>query len=927
MKNTALRGTIIMLAAVALIGAVIALSVAQAQQTQRTYTISVTPDKVLESDSTVTIEVKVTASPAFDADPGLHLYIANEEDGDECDIISSTKCDNSASRGVDRDFNLDDPGPMALQSASNTVTASLSFTPNQDMMIEGDEKIYLALCPVGTRDQCSTSNLLGTASITIVGERVYVDNTDKVATTTDLTHPDTTSKTQVAGAFMTGSDTDGYRLNNVRLKFANDSSGPDDNPMGVTVGLYENSDAGLPGTRIDYLCFLKDPLSNNCSTPENGIAERSDVIFTKPEGILLDPGTKYWVVVEGTAGLLEVTTDHGETTRQPGWTVQDRILKNTQQGTTNWEADASRSLKMQVSGIPRGGVVVDTDLNNPGAQTSLRMRENSSSTYSVRLDSPPLKDTKVEVTSANRSIATAVHYLVDGASTTTLTFSAGNAGANLWWTPQTVTVHGGFVNNTLGTTIGHSVSGDSVRDPAGVPNVRVSVEDAFTDVTLLDNIGNRADRLFSRENSTNTIAQPFRVGQDEYSLSYVQVDFASTSGGVEVRVCAEDSIARSSDGDCLQYTGPAAPSAGLHTYYLASEKILSAGKRYYVVVCLGSGSVHLTDDTNEVRALGWSLGADHVTGDDTDTTTPLKDWTSGDGIAKVKLVGYQIPTEQAATPTPTPTATPTETPTPTPTPTVTPTGTPTPTPTPTATGSPTPTPTITPTPTSTATPTITPTPTATPAPGTPTATPMATATAAPVPGVAPRDLRVAARTQTTATITWTPGADATGYIAIARIPGESVSLWKISERLDGEARSYTFTGLRQKIYTYFVYALDASGSILQRVDGSLFSISVVGSGPPALDVTPRGLSVVRSGSTAILTWTPGSDAASQVVAAEISGDRSSRQIFRNLSATANSQAFTGLKQGVYTYVVLAFDTYGNFSAPDGTFYYGWTTDQ
>ena len=50
MKSMAVRGTIIILAAVALIGAVVALRVAQAQTqtTPRTYTISVTPDKVLE---------------------------------------------------------------------------------------------------------------------------------------------------------------------------------------------------------------------------------------------------------------------------------------------------------------------------------------------------------------------------------------------------------------------------------------------------------------------------------------------------------------------------------------------------------------------------------------------------------------------------------------------------------------------------------------------------------------------------------------------------------------------------------------------------------------------------------------------------------------------------------------------------------------
>ena len=43
MKSMAVRGTIIILVAVALIGAVVALRVAQAQQPARTYTMSVTP--------------------------------------------------------------------------------------------------------------------------------------------------------------------------------------------------------------------------------------------------------------------------------------------------------------------------------------------------------------------------------------------------------------------------------------------------------------------------------------------------------------------------------------------------------------------------------------------------------------------------------------------------------------------------------------------------------------------------------------------------------------------------------------------------------------------------------------------------------------------------------------------------------------------
>ncbi len=894
MTSMALRGTIIMLAAVALIGAVVALRIAQAQNQPRTYEISVTPDKVVEG-SDATIEVKVTASLPSTQSETVYLHVANDEDGSGCDIIPDANCVNTASNGSnDTDFNLTTSVNATFDANTTMTTASSSITPRQDAMIEGDEKIYLALCPVSDRAQCDASNLLATASITIVGERVYVDNTGKIAATTDLTHPDGSSTTKVAGAFMTGSDTDGYRMNNVKLQFGADAS---NTPADVTVGLHRDN-SGVPGTLVGELCPLSD---TDCSSPYSGNAAGAEVIFASQEGRLLDPGAKYWVVVTGMSGLLNTTSDHGQT-GVSGWSIHDGIIMDTSTSGVNvWKSDTSRSLKMEVSGIPRGGVVVDTDPDTGGAQTALRVDENSTSTYSVRLDSPPLKETKVEVTSANRSIATAVH-LNGNVSTTTLTFTKGNGGDNPWWDPQTVTVHGGFVNSNLSTTIGHSASGDSIRDPANLPSVSVSVRDAVTDVTLLDNIGNRADSLFSPTSATttNTIAQLFTVGPDEYKLTYIQVDFASASSGVEVRVCAEDSATarQNSGGDCTKYEGPGSPSAGLHTYTynLPGGKEVSAGESYYVVVCGGTGniSVHLTDDTNEDRDLGWSLGDSHVTGDDSDATTPINSWPSGDGIAKMKLIGYLIDTTLA--PTPTPTVTPTPTPTATPTPTGSATATPTPTPTP--------------------TPTLTPLPA-----GSPTATPTVTATPMSVAGVAPSGLRVATRTRSEATLTWTPGADATSQAIVAITGGDT----KFALNLRSGARSHTFTGLLPQVYTYHVIGFDVSGEY-KSASGNLYSASVTDNGPPKLRAKPTGLNVRRTGGTAILSWTPGPDAAGHIVAAEISGDKSSRQISPSLAADTDSYTFGGLKQGVYTYLVLAVDQYGNYQASDGSWYYDWTTD-
>lgn len=988
MRNRALLGTLIMLAAVALIGAVVALRIAQAQSTPRTYTISVTPNKVLEPTNQVAedvnITVEVTASPAFNIDPTLYLYIANEDDEDGCDFIPDSQCPNSARQGNDGDFTGRDTGDMTWVDTSKSETATVVITLKQDFKIEGDEKIYLVLCADESSSssgelKCTGNNdePLATAYVTIVGERVYVDNTSNNATTTDLDHPSDTAtdKTQVAGAFMTGSDTDGYRLNNIKLKFGGEAA---DAPLNITVGLYEDSN-NRPHTRIGYLCLLKNPIQNDCSTPEDGIAVDSDAIFTKPEGILLDPGTKYWVVVEGTRGLLEVTTVNSETSAF-GWTIGNEILKSTQQGSRAWTPDNARSLKMEVSGIPRGGIIVDTDTNADGIQTSpLRVDENGTATYSVRLDSPPLDETVIMAASGNRSVATI--------STSSLVFigsncnqsDSNNSDSNCWWEPHVVTAKGGFVDANTATDITHAVSSVPsvhLRDAGNLPRANVNVADAVTDAPFLDNIGNATSSVHELL-STSSLAQPFRVGGGEYDLKYVQVDFDTppSSEEVQVQVCPKRSNAEAPDlsaNACSEFTNAITTAVdrdtGLNTYQFSAGKIVSGGKTYYVVVSGDAGKVRLTNDTNEFRSDGWSLGDSHSTSTASSVnvaTTQLdntSEWKKvSSAAARVKLVGRPIeaaPHTPTPTPTPTPTATATHTPTPTPTGTGSPTATPTPDATATAqeatataqaatataqaatatalaadatatalAGDPTAQAIATATAqAANATATAQANATATAQAGTPTVTPTVTATAVPVSGVTPSGLNVSARTQTTATISWIPGADAEGYIAIARIPGESVGSWKFSERLDGAARSYTFTGMRQKIYTYYVYVLDTSGSILRAPDGSLRSISVVGSGPPALDVAPSGLSVVRSGTTSIVRWTPGADAASQVVAAMIDGDRSSLQIESNLSSTASSQAFTGLKQGVYTYHILAFDDYGNYASPSGSFYYAWITE-
>ena len=911
MTNTALRGTVILLVAIALIATVVALRVARAQQSERTYTISATPNKVLEpggdASTSVNITVNIAVSRAFtnsdSADArSVHLHIANDNDGNGCDIIPDSECVNPADRQQDIIYT----GSVRTHSfapSSTTVKMGFGFTPEQDAKIEGDEKIYLALCSGPARD-CSKTNsnnkLLATTAVTIVGEKVWADNSDKTDTTTVALKP----SQPVAAAFTTGSDSDGYRMNNVRLKFGGSAGGGADDPNApeaVSVGLHADQN-GQPQRRIAALCRLLT--SGGCASgPSDSPTAGKEWIYALPEGVLLKPNTRYWVAVSGTKGLLETTDDHTET-GAPGWTIRNGISSDTDTSDFfDWTHSDSHSLKMQISGIPRrGAVVVDTDPDKAGAQTALSVVEDRTGAYKVYLDSPPLKKTTVKVASGDRSVASV------STESQSLTFTKGNCNSTqdpsvskkCWWEPQTVTVKGGFVHGDPNTTITHSANTDEIK-PDSLPSVRVGVTSRLDAGRLLYNIGNAASS--SRElSSTSSIAQQFTVRGGNYSLTHVQVDFESTPApaGVTVRVCAKKSAADRPDfsaNACSTYTSPAGskPSDGLHTYEFLGGKNVIGRERYYVVVSGSAGKVRLTGDAGEISSYGWSLDDGLIT---STSTSPNESsaWTRvNNAAAKVNLVG------RSKSPTPTPTASATASPTPSPTPT--PTATSSPTLTPTPTGSPTATPTVTPTPTGSLMPTPTP-------------------TVVSVAGVTPSGLAVATRTQATATITWIPGASATGYAVLARAGSDM----KFNTDLDGEARSYTFTGLSQKVYTYYVIGKDASGNF-RAPGGSLYAAQpVTGPGPPALDVAPSGLSVVRSGSTAIITWTPGADAARQVAAAIISGDSSSRKISERLYATTNSYVFTGLKSGSYTYAVLAFDSYGNYSAPDGTIYYAATSD-
>ena len=145
------------------------------------------------------------------------------------------------------------------------------------------------------------------ASITQQNSTTLVSNTGQ-ATGNDLA-----VSADVAQPFTTGSEAGGYRLTGVQLLLGLQSG----TAPGFSVSIHEDLSSGLPGSSLGALTMVGS-LSNTTSL----------VQFTASgNGISLDAGTTYWVVLDThlqTANanfVTKVTTSHAEDTAAAGWSI------------------------------------------------------------------------------------------------------------------------------------------------------------------------------------------------------------------------------------------------------------------------------------------------------------------------------------------------------------------------------------------------------------------------------------------------------------------------------------------------------------------------------------------------------------------------------------------------------------------------------
>ncbi|MDE0136078.1 MAG: hypothetical protein OXM54_14680, partial [Acidimicrobiaceae bacterium] len=146
----------------------------------------------------------------------------------------------------------------------------------------------------------------------------------------------------VAQAFTTGSNSGGYSLRSVDVRFAN--IGSTFSASSLTAGVYTSS-GGVPGTSLGTLA---KPSSFPVSTADQTLT------FTSA-GTYLAPNTTYFLVIDSSANaantrIRETSSDSEDSGALAGWSIGDGQLRRAYDSTAAWNTD-NQAIKIGLVGV------------------------------------------------------------------------------------------------------------------------------------------------------------------------------------------------------------------------------------------------------------------------------------------------------------------------------------------------------------------------------------------------------------------------------------------------------------------------------------------------------------------------------------------------------------------------------------------------
>ena len=282
-----------------------------------------------------------------------------------------------------------DEGSKTVMIASGSTSASFSVTTQTDMVDELHGSVTVTVAS-GTGYSVGSPS---SATVTVNDDDapVLVSNIDQAP----FSASNLASHDQAQG-FTTGSNSLGYTLESIEVRFSGTLSG-------LSVKLMTGVSASSAGTEVAAL--------TNPGTLTTGVNT-----FAAPTNPMLSASTTYFVVIEGNGGNVRISNSTGEDSgAADGWTISDGSFLRTRSSTGSWPTSSSSTRMIRVKGTTKTASPTITIAAGTSPVT-----EGTDASFTVTASPAPSADLTVNLTVSEASGSDFVAAGDEGSKTVTI---------------------------------------------------------------------------------------------------------------------------------------------------------------------------------------------------------------------------------------------------------------------------------------------------------------------------------------------------------------------------------------------------------------------------------------------------------------------------------------------------------------------------
>ena len=500
----------------------------------------------------------------------------------------------------------DDPlsaAVAALTSPSSVSNGSAGrFSAPSGTVLEPSATYYLVLeqldsdsiVVVGVTDSDSEDAAeVGWEVLDVSGARAYDDTgafSDEDQAAMIRVNGELMADTLVANTGQAAGSSESLELYDVAQGFDTGSDAPGFQIDGIDVLIGAIGTAGSPTMTL----HADDPASSAVATLQGPDAVVVGVnSFVAPNGIVLDPATAYFVVVEGSDHSVSLISSDREDSRRSGWSVHDGRRRRDASSTAVFESELAESLGIAIRGVAVPAAdLAGLELTGAGGDPIAWNQGRFNTATTVYTAAAAMDASPVTVTAAPAPGTTA---MITGPGGSTATGS-GEFDLSEGFNEFTVVAAGAYNSKTYQAFVEWSPEQDLVTNTA---EAQVSA----------DSIGGAV---------LGSYVQPFTTGPAAggYLLVSVGVFVAGEDleAGEEVEAFVYESTGGSGLGRLVaQLTAPASYAAGaVNTFAAPAATTLKPGTDYRVVLTVDADApddfeVSVTASPTQSGRSGWTI--------------------------------------------------------------------------------------------------------------------------------------------------------------------------------------------------------------------------------------------------------------------------------------------------------------------------------